>query len=251
MVAQAGLGKIILFDDFCGPEIPVANAVAYGTSAGGCNYYIGPFKVTGDLGETDTGVVSLAKASGYVRISGNNEDGKGVAIGTEVVFSPVLNGTLVCECRLELQALTTRSIFVGFANANADDVAEPFTSTGTTITVVASNAVGFILDSQLTAGTVWHMVHSGGSTANSTLSTAVVGDSIAAVTAESDLLRVEVDPNGTARWYINGALQQTVTGAVATTTLMAGMVGCWGTTTTAADADVDYLLIEANRDWTR
>lgn len=248
--AQAGRGVIELFDDFCGPEIPVANAVAYGTSAGGCNYYLGPFRVTGDLGETDTGVVGLSKASGYVRISGNNEDGKGVAIGTEAVFSPALNGTLVLETRIEMQALTTRSIFVGFGALNADDVAEPITSTTVTHTYVDTVVAGFVLDSQLTAGTVWHMPFKGGTTTAITASTSTTSG-VVAVAAESDLLRIEIDPNGTARWYINGVLKQTVAGAVSTTTLLAGYVGCFGTTTTAADADIDYLLIKANRDWTR
>ena len=33
MTTQSGFGRIELFDDFCGPEIPVANNVAYGTTA--------------------------------------------------------------------------------------------------------------------------------------------------------------------------------------------------------------------------
>jgi hypothetical protein len=247
---QSGRGRIELFDDFCGPEIPVANAVAYGTSAGGCNYYLGPFRVTGDLGETDTGVVGLAKASGYVRISGNNEDGKGVAIGTEAVFSPVLNGTLVLETRIEMAALTTRSIFVGFGALNADDVAEPITSATVTHTFVDTVVAGFVLDSQLTAATAWHMPYKGGSATASTVSTAV-NSGVIAVAAESDVLRIEIDPDGRARWYINGVKEQEVAGAVSTTTLLAGFVGAFGTTTTAADADIDYLLITANRDWTR
>lgn len=247
---QSEFGVTTLFDHFAGPEIPVANAVAYGTSAGGCNYYIGPFKVTGDLAETDTGVVGLSKAGGFVRISGNNEDGKGVAIGTEVCLSPSLNGTLVLEARVEAQALTTRSIFVGFTNLNADDVAEPVTSTGTTMTLVAGNIAGFILDSQLTAGTKWHMPYKGGSATAPTDSTAVVS-SVTAVAAECDVLRVEIDPDGTTRWYINGNLEQTVVGASSTTTLLAGMVACFGTTTTAADLDVDYLAVRFNTDYTK
>lgn len=249
---QSGEGLIRLFDHFCGPEIPVANAVAYGTSAGGCNYYIGDFKIVGDLGETDTGIVSISKAGGFVRVSGNNEDGKGAAIATEVVFSPALNGTLVCEARLELQALTTRSVFVGFCGLIADDVAEPCTSTTTTITKVADDYCGFILDSQFTAGTQWHMPYNGGSTTGPTTgATVAVGSGIVAVAAESDFLRVEIDPNGTARWFINGALEQTVVNAVSTTALQGAMVGCWGTTTTAADIDVDYFLVTAFTDWTR
>ena len=141
---QSQFGRIELFDDFCGPEIPVANAIAYGTSAGGCNYYIGPYKVTGDLGETDTGVVGLdGTVNGVIRISGNNENAKGVAVGTGIHFSPVLNGTLVAETRVQRAAVTAGVVFFGFCDVNADDVAEPLTSTGTTLTLTASDMCGF------------------------------------------------------------------------------------------------------------
>lgn len=239
-------GEVVLRDHFAGPEMPVATASAYGAQYSS----IGPFRVTGDLVETDTGVVGLAKAGGFIRISGNNEDGKGVFIGTEVVLSPALNGPLVWEARLELQALTTRSIFGGFMATNADDVAEPVTSTTVTMTLVDSGFAGFILDSQLTAGTHWHMPYKGGTASAPTASTSV-DSGVAAVAAECDILRVEIDPNGTARWYINGVLKQTVVGAVSPTTLFAAGTGCWGTTTTAADADLDYQIVRFNTDYTR
>lgn len=246
---QSAYGKIRLFNDFAGPEIPVANAVAYGTSAGGCNYYLGEFAVKGDLGETDTGVVALAKAGGFVRISGNDENGKGVSIGTEICFSPALNNILGIECRLEMQALTARVVWMGFCGTHADDVAEPLTATGTTLTLTAANLCGFVFDSQLTA-TKWHMPYNGGTNTGVTLST-TVESSVTPVAAECDILRLEIDPNGTARWYINGVLEQTVENAVSTTALQSGFVACFGTTTTAADADIDYLAVEGYRDWTR
>jgi len=247
-MGQSGKGRIELFEDFTGPDCPVANAEASTTPG----HFIGPFKITGDTVETDTGTVNVDKANGYLRISGNNEDGKGVAIGTNPIFSPVLNGTLVLEARLEMQALTTRVAFAGFCTVNAADVAEPCTSTGTTITAVAAGYAGFLLDSQFTASTQWHMPYYGGATTGVTTgATVACGSGVVAVAAESDVLRIEIDNNGTARWFINGILRQTVAGAVSTTTLLAGLVGCWGTTSTAADADVDYLLVRANRDWTR
>ncbi len=248
--SNCSYGRIRLFNEFAGPEIPVANAVAYGTTAGGCNYYLGDFKVTGDLAETDTGVLGLSIASGAVRISGNNEDGKGVAIGTEVVFSPSLNGRMICKARVQAVALTTRNFFIGFCDVNADDVAEPLTATGTTLTLTASDICGFTLDSQLTAATEWHMVHNGGSTAGQTDSEQVVSD-VTAVAAEWDVLRVEIDENGKGYWFINDVLKQTVAGASSTTVLLAAYVGCWGTTGTVADLDCDYLGVEAGRDWTR
>jgi hypothetical protein len=244
---QSEFGKILLFDDFCGPEIPVATAIAYGAASGGM-HSIGPFRVTGDLVEVDTGIVGLSKAGGWIRIGGNNEDGKGAAVGTEVVFSPSLNGPLVLEARVELRIITTTSVFIGFVGVNADDVAEPVTSTGTTMTLVAAALAGFIFDSQLTA-LEWHMPYNGGTATAPTASNDVDSD-VLPVAAESVVLRVEIDPNGTVRWYIDGVLKQTVVNAVSTTTLLAGLVGAWGTTTTATDIDCDYLAIKANRDWT-
>lgn len=245
---QSGYGRIRVFNDFLGAEIPVANAVGYGVSAGGCSYYLGEFKVTGDLAETDTGVVGLAKANGWVRIGGNNEDGKGVFVGTETIFSPTLNGPLAIEARVELRILTTTSVFIGFMSVNADDVAEPVTSTGTTLTLVAAGLAGFIYDSQLTA-LEWHMPYNGGTATGPTASNDVDSD-ILPVAAESVVLRVEIDRNGTVRWYIDGVLKQTVANAVSTTTLQCAGVGAWGTTTTATDIDCDYIAIEAERDWT-
>lgn len=249
-MAESGPGLIRFWNDFGGPEIPVANGVAYGTTAGGCNYYLGDYKVTGDLAETDTGVLGLAVVNGAVRISGNNENGKGVAIGTEVIFSPSLMGTLVAECRVQRAAVTTGVVFFGFCDVNADDVAEPLTSTGTTLTLTASDMAGFLLDSQLTATTTWHMPYNGGSVTGPTASGDVVS-TVVAVAGEYDVLRIEITTAGTVRWYINGVLEQTQVNAASTTVLQACYVGCWGTTTTAADADVDYLLVEAARDWTR
>ena len=250
MPAQGSYGKIYLFTDFCGAETPVAGTGAYAAATG--NQIVqGPFKVVGDLAETDTGLVSLSKASGYARISGNDEDGKGVAVATEVCFSPVLNGPMAVECRLERAALTAGVVFVGFCDTIADDVAEPLTSTGTTHTLTAGNLCGFLLDSQLTAADgLWHTVFNGGSTTGVTLSTTNESTKTA-ILAESDIVRVEIDPNGTARFFINGDLERTVEGAVSTTTLQGALVGCWGTTSTAADVDVDYFAVEANRDWTR
>jgi len=243
----SGPGKINLFADFTGPEIPIAIAVAYGASAG---YYLGPFSVKGDLAENDTGVVALAVSNGAVRISNNNENGKGVALTTDLVFSPSLMGTLTLEARVQMQALTTRSLFIGFTDAIANDVAEPVTSTTITHTLAASDLCGFVLDSQLTAAAVWHACYNGGTTTGQTVSTSTT-TGVTAVAGEWDVLRIEIDTNGTARYYINGNLESTVVEAVSTTVLQGSLVGAFGTTTTAADMDVDYIHVTANRDWTR
>ena len=250
-MAEAGPGKIRLFNDFCGPEIPIANAVAYGTTAGGCNYYLGDFAVRGDLAETDSGCIAMGEVSGVIQLNGNNENGKGVALTTDLNFSPALNGPIVVEARVKNEAaLTARNVFIGLTDAIADDIAEPVTSVTVTHTLVASDLVGFVLDSQLTATADWHACFNGGATTGQTVSTSTV-TSVTGIAAEYDVVRLEIDTNGTARYWINGNLESTVTGAVSTTVVQGVVLGIWGTTTTAALLDVDYLLVEANRDWTR
>ena len=93
-------------------------------------------------------------------------------------------------------------------------------------------------------------VYNGGTTTGATASTSTT-TGISAVAAEWDVLRLKVHQNGTVEWYINGALVKTVENAVSTSVLQGVIVGCFGTTTTAADMDVDYVAVEANRDWTR
>jgi len=240
-MAQSAYGKVNLYWNGAGCNIPVADTGRTGAS-------VGPFALKGSLPETDCGLVTIAKTGGWARLTGTNENGYGAALGVNVGFSPVLNGPLAFEVRLEEQVLTARSLFVGFCTAFAEDTVEPLTSTGTTYTPVAAGYAGFWFDSQLTANTSWHMPYYGGTTACSTTSTATIGATITA--AETQVVRVEIDPNGTVRWYLDGDLKQTVENAVSTTTLLAAFVGTFGTTTTVSDVDLNYVAFEGNINWT-
>ena len=245
-MAQSGYGKVCLFEDFTGANMPIAIAVAVDAAAG---YHIGPYKVTGDLADTDAGVVTVDKAGGWVRLTGTNEDNAGCTVGTNAIVSPALNGPFSCEARVEGQVLTARNYFVGFCDVNNGASAlPPCTGATTTMTLTASDLVGFCFDSQLTNGN-WMCVYNGGSTTGAT-ATGGIDSLIPLVAGESQVLRVEVDSDGTARWYIDGALAFTVAGAVSTTVLQGSLVGCFATTTTITDIDVDYLATEFNRDWT-
>jgi len=252
-MAQSGPGKIRLWNDFCGPEIPVANAVAYGTSAGGCNYYIGDFAVRGDLADTDAGVVALGVASGAVRLTGTNEDNLGCALTTDLVFSVPLNGTLVIEARVQMQALTARNIFVGFCGTLADNVAPPLVDSSSTVhTLTATDIIGWNFNSIYTGTSLfWHTVYNGGTLTGATATSSTVTD-VVPVAGEYQVLKIEIDTNGTVRWFLDGVLKKTLKNAatVTSTDMLAAIVGCFGTTTTITDMDVDYLLVTANRDWT-
>ncbi len=246
---QGSQGIIRLFHDFGGPEIPLAGTDVINSTAGG-HFNIGDFKVTGSIHDTDSGMIALSKSGGYARFQASaTADADGIAIGTDVVFSPALNGNLVLETRVEMAALTTKNVFIGFCTANADEVAEPITSITETITKVVPS-IGFHLDSTLTASTAWHMPYLLAS--DTTQDSTTVVSSQVAVAAESDILRIEIFPNGAAEWRINGVLVQAVGAGLGATpaTLLAGIAGVWAKSTAAA-IDLDYLLITASRDWTR
>ena len=244
---QSGCGKIRLFEDFLGGvDVAVSDTDAIKTAAA----FAGPFSMYGSLAETDCGLILLGKSSGWGRITGTDEDGYGLAIGTDINLSPALNGQIIVEARVEHQALTARTTFVGLMAAAADDIAEPITCATTVLTKVTP-CVGFLFNSELTDATPWYMPYL--LATDTTQTSTGVASSQLPVAAEADILRLVVNSDGSAEWWINGKLEQTVGAGVAatTTTLMAAIAGTWGTTTTVSDLDIDYLLVEANRDWTR
>ena len=71
-----------------------------------------------------------------------------------------------------------------------------------------------------------------------------------AVAGEWQVLRLEIFPNGTASWFIDGVLIKTVTGAVATGTDLSLILALEAKGANIELMHVDYLMVEANRDWT-
>lgn len=249
MVAvQSEFGRFIggpngLFIDFTSEEVPVAGTVQSPIILGG------GFKLIGEGNNADDGLVLQNALNGVGRLTTTDEDTEGMAVATEPAFDPANNGTLVMEARVSLPAQTARSVFVGFNDDVGDVVTEQVTGATATITYVTSDCVGFLFDSQLTSKN-WHMVYKGGTTTAITASGSL-DSGILPVNGEFDILRVEIDPNGTARWYINGKLEQTVAGAASTTVNLGVLCGVWATTTTVATLDVDYVACRANRHWDR
>lgn len=251
-MTQSGVGRIRLFEDFCGPELQIANAVAVSTTTGGCNLGIGPFKLTGALDSTYAGVTGIdGIPSGAVRLSTGIVNNNGCSVGTATCFNVALMGTLILEARVQMEALTARDVFIGFTSVNADAQAKHCIGSGATeIALTSEDMAGFLYSDTLTTDELWHFIYNGGSVTGATDST-TVKSSVTPVLSEWDVLRVEVDNNGTARWYINGGLEKTLAGAMAVgSEYLAGVVSVNANETTSATVDLDYLLVAANRDWT-
>ena len=241
---QSGEGRIRLFNDFCG----VAETLALTADTA----QLGDFFAGGEgFDDNDAGVAVKDALSGVVTITSGNTDADTSFIGTHIAFDVALMGPIVLEARVQVPDLDDKEIFFGLTSIlSVDEQLEDIVinASGTTITMPA-DLVGFYLSSELTDDEDWHGIHNGGTTAGSTTTTAVdLNDD--AVAGEWQVLRLEVSSNGTALWYIDGVLKQTVAGAASTTTNMAVCLAAAANTTELSIMDVDYLSVDANRDWT-
>lgn len=250
-MAQSGKGRIEIFEDFLGHGEPVAATTAPPIRLGAYFNLVGQ-----GLAETDSGAPRLDSdgLSGVIQLTTTDEDVHAAGLQTATMFDVAKMGTIVMEVRVRHAAITAAlgESFIGFSDVNTDlAIIEGAICHGDTITITltASDLVGFLLAGDLTDSADWHMVYNGGTTTGVTVSTSLDADA-AAVAGDFQVLRVEIDTNGTARWYIDGALKQTVEGAVSTTTDLCANIIVESKSTAVKTMDVDYALIRANRDWT-
>ena len=241
---QSGSGKIRLFNEFFG----VGDYVALTADTAD----LGDFYAGGEgFEDADAGVAGKDMLSGVVTLTSGNTDADTTFIGTSIGFDVALMGPIVLETRVQVPDLDTKEIFFGLTSIlSVDEQLEDIVinASGTTITMPA-DLVGFYLSDELTDDEDWHGIHAGGTTADSATTTDVDLDDDA-VAGECQVLRLEVDPNGTARWYIDGVIKQTVKGAASTSTNMAVCLAAGANTTELNVVECDYILVEANRDWT-
>ena len=243
-MAQSGPGKIRLFNDFFG----VGDTLALTADTA----ELGDFYAGGEgFEDADAGIAGKDALSGVVTLTSGNTDADTTFIGTHIGFDVALMGTIVLETRIQLPDLDTKEIFFGLTSIlSVDEQLEDIVinASGTTLTMPADLA-GFYLSDELTEDERWHGIHSGGTATASTTTTGVdLGDD--ATAGEWQVLRLEVAITGTCRWYIDGELKQTVENAVSTSTDYAVVLAAGANTTQLNIFDCDYILVEANRDWT-
>ncbi len=246
-MAQAGPGKIRLFNDFFG----VSNYLSLTADTGP----LGDFFAGGESFEVSSAGIAYLQSdalSGVVKLTTDTTDTDTIFIGTDKCFDVALMAPIVVEARVRLVDLDDKAVFIGLTSVlTLDEIMTDILdgATGTTLTLTAGSLCGFYLSSQFTDDEDWHGAYNGGTTTGETDS-AEIDFNTDAVAGEWQVLRLTVDPNGTARWYVDGVQKQTVTGALSTSTDVGVMCGVAANTGTAAIMDADYLLVTANRDWT-
>ena len=242
-------GRIEIFEDFLAGEDIVA-ATAVGRAFGGSG-----FRVIGQgSSDTDSGITVLESdgLNGVGVFTTTNEDAHSLGLTTGLVFDVGKMAPIVAECRVQFADLDTKAFWFGFSDVNGDtSILEgaQLVAAGATLTLTASDLCGFLLDAEATDDEDWIMAYNGGTTTGETTIASIDADDDA-VTGEWQILRLEIAPNGTARWYIDGVLKQTVAGAISTSTDVALVAMIEARAASNEYVYLDYLYVSANRDWT-
>ena len=248
-MAQSGYGKVSIFEDFLAGEDIVA-ATAASRSFGGSG-----LRVIGQgIAENDSGITvgESDGLNGVGILTTTNEDAHSCGLTTGKVFDVGKMAPINIECRVQFPDLDTKAFYFGLTDVNDDTTileGNNLVASGASLTLSASDLCGFLIDAEATDDEDWIMVYNGGTTSGETTIANIDADNDA-VAGEWDVLRLEVSINGTARWYVNGVLKQTVEGAVSTSTDLAVLAMVEARSAAIEYAWIDYIAIEANRDWT-
>lgn len=247
---QSECGRLFIMEDFFGAEDIIAETAATRHLPSG-------FRVLGNgIAETDSGITVLETApnlNGVGVFTTTNELEHSCGICTAKMLDVGKMAPIVAECRVQFPDLDYKQFYFGLTDVNDDATileGETLTGVTTALTLTASDLCGFFYSAELTEDEMWHYIYNGGTTTGETVA-ASVQSGIDAVAGEYDVLRLEVDNNGTARWFMDGVLKKTLAGAVSTTVDLALICMVEAKDTAAIEyAKVDYCWLKANRDWT-
>ena len=226
-----------VFDDFHAAAIDVTNnwIVFAGTD--------GDATAASTVVEAPEGQVVMGSGDG-----GSTEDGSVLSKHLLAHGALVSLGGAVMEARVSLDTLAGAVVNIGFSDVLATAaehsphkiVAATISDAGLTVT----NTACFVWGTEATAATKWHHVteNAGTIAAISTSDNGPVVDTYAT-------LRIEIDADGDARFYVDGTLDKTVTTAVATTALLIPFIGIDGEDGAPVNTDlsIDYVLFEGAR----
>jgi hypothetical protein len=221
--------KCTWFSDFLGDAVPVEYDVKLGSG-------------TGNAGALTTG------QGGRYLITTASDDGADTANFTAIAVPNSLSyradaGGLVMETRLQLSAITSVCLFVGFTDSlPSAGLLVPVYLNAADIDSSAVNGCGVGFD---TDGTTAQWFH-GGVKANTDTVPAYSGAAPAATTFYT--VRVEVSTAGAVTGYIDGtAIGTAVAAAVTTTTPLVPVIYVGNRSGAARTCTVDYVWVQQNR----
>jgi hypothetical protein len=221
--------RVAFFDDFLGDVIADQWNAVEGTDSATSDAAI----LAGGIG----GVLRLTTGDAGTGIAADMEQ------LTQALQWQASNGDLVFQARLKLSAITTCYAFIGFTDLVTFEAPIISASSANTITTNASDAVGFMFDTNMSTDN-WWLVGVAGNTDATAQNTgyAPVADTYAT-------FRVEVSATGVAVFFYNGLQVGTaMSGAVTPATDLTPTI-CVSKLSVAASMtmDVDYVQVSMDR----
>ena len=218
--------RVVHFEDFMGDVAPSEVNYTEGT----------------DTTTADGAIVALV--NGVFRLTSGDSAGTvaadGAQLNTELNWK-ANQGKLVFEARVSIAEITTVSLFIGLTDTKALEA--PFSLAGTTFTSNATDAVGFLFDTEATTDTI-RLV------GVKTDVDATAQDSGKVFVANTyKTFRVELNSDGAATFYIDGRQVGTLMAAALTTTVALTPVFIIRPQGAVAGRtmDIDYFMVAADR----
>ncbi len=222
-------GLVSYFDDFIGDALDSRWNIVEGTD-----------------GATSDAAILAGGIGGVLRFT-TGDAGTGLAADlvqmTQALQWQASNGGLFIEARFKLSQITEAYAFFGFTDVVTLEAPIISAASANTLTTNASDAVGFMFDTRMTADTWWLTGVAGDTDATAQNTTyAPVADTYAK-------FRIEVDASGNAVFFYNGKQVGTkMTGALTaatdlTPTFAVGKLS----TATSITAEMDYIAIGMTR----
>ena len=228
--------RLAFFDDFLAAVINIFWTLTKGSDVGCAVYAIAPGLANGEaVGSTG------ASATGTEAVNGTS-----ITSGLNYLVHPqtttVKPCDIVAEARFEVSAITNINVFFGFTDNIALEAPVIGSGVADGITTNATNAVGFLFDTSMTTKKLWLV---GVAT---DVDAAKQDTGIALVAGTMITLRVEVDQNSNARFFINGApVGQIMAAAVTANVLLTPVLNAFTKTAASATVNVDYINVSGQR----
>ena len=227
--------RVVIFDDFIGDAI---NTTLWGNPTKGTD------AATVDFAHL-TGVNGLLKGTTGAG-AGANMAANGIQIHSALQWKAdqsLLPRRLCFEARLKISAITGISIFAGLTDQIAALEAPVISAASAdTITTNASDAVGFMFDTAMATDNIWLVGVKGDTDATKQDS------GIAPVADTFITLRVEVDSNENAWFFINGKSSGVrMASALTKTVALTPVIAAYSNAAASRDVTLDYLHCAADR----
>ncbi len=217
MATDTGFGKVKFFDDFTDDTV---DTFVY------------------DIDTDRTAWTIAAATSGGIITCATTTNGDTEKIAGARNWKPSTMGAIIFEARVRLDTSLTQGIFIGLSDDNTTDEV-PIDLDGGTLTTTATDAIGFVYDSQ--ESTPWYMCSVANNVDGAQTSTGVIP-----VVDTFQTFRIVVELDGSATFYIDGKLVGSRDGAVTATVSLCPSIADLSSGT-ASGASMDYLYVEGGR----